>query len=85
MLINSWADCGLFRFQEQYAELMLTHAVNNFFDRVEWIKEIICEFTKYILKPLVFKVNSTGLMPYLEHWIYAEKSTRHRLEAVHHL
>ena len=45
MLINPWADFGLFRFQEQYAELMLAHAVNNFFDRVEWIKEIICEFT----------------------------------------
>ena len=56
MLINPWADFGLFRFQEQYAEPMLAHAVNNFFDRVEWIKEIICEFTKYILKPLVFKL-----------------------------
>ena len=54
MLINPWADFGLFRFQEQYAELMLAHAVNNFFDRVEWIKEIICEVTKYILKLLVF-------------------------------
>ena len=54
MLINPWADFGLFRFQEQYTELMLAHALNNFFDRVEWIKEIICEFTKYILKPLVF-------------------------------
>ena len=54
MLINPWADFGLFLFQEQYAELMLAHAVNNFFDRVEWIKEIICEFAKYILKPLVF-------------------------------
>ena len=53
MLINLWADFGLFHFQEQYAELMLAHAVNNFFDRVEWIKEIICEFTKYILKSLI--------------------------------
>ena len=52
MLINPWADFGLFRFQEQYAELMLDHAVNNLFDRVEWTKLIICEFTRYTLKPL---------------------------------
>ena len=45
MLINPWADFGLIRFQEQYTELMLAHAVNNFFDQVEWIKEVICEFT----------------------------------------
>ena len=54
MLINPWADFGLFRFQEQYVELMLAAALNNFFDRVEWIKRIICEVTEYILKLLVF-------------------------------